>query len=194
MKKIEYGIKNVHFALRKYNTETGAVTYEKPIAIPYARSTDLAPQGDASKIYADNIMIYNALANQGYNGSLAFTAIQDIIYEKFLNYLKDTNGNLLEDADAKSPEFAMMFEFENDVKATRYIFYRCTLTRPNVSSSTKEKSINVDDKTLTISVLPDDELISGKTIVKAHTTENTSAEAYANWYENVSIPEIAPAA
>ena len=189
MPKIEYGIKNVYFAKRTEDA-SGNITYATPIAVPNARSTDLAAQGDQTAVYADNIQIYTTNTNQGYNGSLAFTYIPDEIREQFLNEKRDVSGNLFEDANAQQVTFAMMFQFETDVKAIRHLFYNCTLTRPNIASSTKETGVSVNDKSLTITALPDNKLLPGYDIVKIKTTETTEETVYNEWFNEVYIPEV----
>lgn len=189
MPKIEYGIKNVYFAIRK-RSEEGTISYDTPFAVPNARSTDMAPQGETTPIYADNVIVYTSNSNQGYSGSLAFTTIPDEVLEKLLGYIKDSKGNLLEDANAESVPFAMMFQFETDEKAVRHIFYNCTLARPNVASQTKEASVTVSDKTLTITAAPDSEILPGYTIVKGKSTKDTDATAYNSWFTSVQIPTL----
>lgn len=186
--KIEYGLQNVYVAKR--TVTDGTVTYGTPKAIPGAKSTDLAPTGETTPIYADNIEYITLNSNQGYNGSINFTVIPDWFLEEFMGYVKDANGMLVEDADAQPVPFALMFQFENDVKAKRHVFYNCVATRPNVASSTKEASITSNDKTLNITARVDSEIIEGRKFVKASTLPTTDAAKYNAWFTTVQIPTI----
>lgn len=188
MEKIEYGLQNVYVAKR--TVTDGTVTYGTPKAIPGAKSTDLAPTGETTPIYADNIEYITLNSNQGYNGSINFTVIPDWFLEEFMGYVKDANGMLVEDADAQPVPFALMFQFENDVKAKRHVFYNCVATRPNVASNTKEASITSNDKTLNITARVDSEVVSGRKFVKASTTQTTDEAKYNAWFTTVQIPTI----
>jgi phi13 family phage major tail protein len=187
--KIEYGLKNVYVAKR--TVTEGVVSYDTPVAIPYARSTDLAPTGETTPVYADNIEIETLNSNQGYSGTVNFTAIPDSFLETFLGFEKDENGVLVEDAEAQPVAFALMFQFENDVKAKRHVFYNCVATRPNVASNTKEASISVNDKTLNVTARADSEVVAGRTVVKGSTTADTNSTAYNAWFTAVQVPEFA---
>lgn len=188
MEKIEYGLQNVYVAKRTITD--GEVTYATPKAIPGAKSTDLAPTGETTPIYADNIEYITLNSNQGYNGNVNFTTIPDWFLKEFMGYIEDANGILVEDADAQPVPFALMFQFENDVKAKRHVFYNCVATRPNVASSTKEASITSNDKALAVTARVDSEIVEGRKFVKANTTPETDSAKYNAWFTNVQIPTI----
>ena len=184
--KINYGLKSVYVAKR---TDTGGViTYDTPVAVPYARSTDMSPEGDITKVFADNIQIYTAVSNQGYSGSLVFTNIPAFFKEEYLGDIVSSEGILVEDGDAQPQPFALLFQFENDVKATRHIFYNCIATRPNVASNTKEQSITANDDTLTVEARPDTLVVAGYNLVKGIANQDTDASAYNDWFTTVQVP------
>ena len=74
-----------------------------------------------------------------------------------------------------------MFEFDGDKSGRRYCFYKCSLTRPDVASKTKENTTDpqTDKVKITMVPRPDD----GR--VKIFTGSKTSKEAYDNWYTKV---------
>lgn len=143
--KIRYGLKNVHYAPITV-TETGAVEYGTPKAFKGAVSLTLdAETGDVTKFYADDSIYWQgAGANSGYTGSLEMASgdARDEFDCDCLGFTKDANGNILENADAKSTAFALLFEFTGDSSATRFVVYNCLATRPALSGSTKEDSIS----------------------------------------------------
>ena len=176
--KVKYNIKNVHIATR---TETeGAATYGTPIKWPGAKSISLEAQGEISKTYADGIVYYQSANNNGYEGDLEMMYFLDEIREAILKEVADSNEVLFEDANAKSVSFALMFEIDGDVKATRFVFYNCTMTRPSVESETTEDTIEPGTETATISCAPDE-----NGYVRAKTTAETDETAYNGWYTAV---------
>ena len=63
--RVKFNIHNVHYAVAK-----NGGGWDAPVAIPGAVSFSLEPQGDVSPFYADGMVYYNAVANNGYSGDL----------------------------------------------------------------------------------------------------------------------------
>lgn len=182
--KIKYGIKNVYYAVATIAADNSA-TYTTPVALPGAVSLSLEPQGDTNPFYADNIVYYTSVANNGYEGDLELAKVPESFLTDVLGYTADTNSVLYEDANAPVVHFALMFEFEGDVHAKRHVIYNCTATRPSVAGSTKEESIEPETETITITATTIRAL--DKDIVKASCTPTESAQ-YNAWTTTVYIP------
>lgn len=179
--KVKFNIKNVHVAIRKEDVP-GTVTYEKPFAIPGARSVSLEPQGEMTPFYADGVVYYKSSSNQGYEGDLEMALIPDEYREKVLGEVLDAAKVMFEDANVSPVQFALLFQIDGDKKSTRFCFYNCTSTRPTVESETVEDKTEPGTDTVTISCVPDsDGLVRGKT------TEETDAEVYDAWFNEVHV-------
>lgn len=188
--KIKYGIKNVTFFPATIAND-GTATYGTAISVPGAVSLSLDQQGEPNKFYADNIVYYTSVSNNGYEGDLELAMIPEAVLTGILGYFADANGVLVEDANAPVKHFAMAFQFEGDKHDRRHILYNCTMNRPSVAGSTKEESIEPQTETVTIiatSIYNDD---LKKDIVKASCIKADSATAYADWFTTAYQPEAA---
>lgn len=180
--KIKYGIKNAYYAVKT------AQGYAAPVAIPGAVSISLAPQGELYKFYADNIEYFRSATNNGYEGDLEVALLPDSFYTDVLgNIIDNTDKVMTEIADPGTVEFALGFQLEGDVKASRFWFYNCVATRPEVEGETKEQNIEVQTETVTISSTPGND-----GIVRVRTTAETTTTVYDGWFSAV-YPATAPA-
>lgn len=180
--KVKFNICNVHYALLAVSDD-GEVTFGTPVAIPGAVSLSLDPNGEPSIFYADGYAYYTISNNQGYEGDLEVAMVPESFRTDVLKETLDTNNVLLEDATVETAKFALLFEFDGDVKKIRHVLYNCTATRPSIESATNEDEIEVQTETLTITAAP---LEGG--FVKARTSDTTTETAYNNWYQEVYLP------
>lgn len=185
--KIKYGIKNVTLFPATIAAD-GSATYGEPIPVPGAVSLSLDQQGETTPFYADNIVYYTSVANNGYEGDLEVAKIPDAVLAGILGYVEDTNKVLIEDANAAVVHFALAFQFEGDVHAKRHILYNCTMNRPSVAGSTKEESIEPQTETVTITATTIYNATLDKDIVKASATQADSATQYAAWFTTAYQP------
>lgn len=181
--KVKYGLKNVHYAILSVG-EDGAATFNPPVPIPGAVNLSLDAAGDTSTFYADNMAYYVTAANDGYSGTLEMALIPDSFRKDVLGEVEDpTDKVLVENAAAEGKNFAFLFEFAGDQKATRHVLYNCTATRPSMSSATTTNTKEPNTDTLNLTASP---LANGN--VKAKTTAETTPEAYDGWFANVWQP------
>ena len=184
--KVKYNLKNVH-AAKLTETVTDGVstfTYAKPQAIPGAVSISLDAEGESSPFYADGIVYFRSVTNNGYSGDLEIALIPEWFRTEILREQLDAKGVLVENNDnAESVKFALLFEFDGDVRAIRHVLYNCSASRPSIESETKEDTIEPGTETLSITADP-----RADGLVKARTGDTTDAAAYAGWYNNVYIP------
>ena len=159
--KIKYNLKNVHIAKLTVSESNGATTYTygTPQAIPGAVSLSLDAEGENSPFYADGIVYYRAITNNGYSGDLELALVTNV----------------------EPVRFALLFEFDGDASAIRHVLYYCAVSaRPTLSSQTKEATIEPQTETLTISADPRPD-----GVIKARTGDATTAATYAAWYSAV---------
>lgn len=185
--KIKYGLKNVCYAVATIAAD-GSATYDTPVAFPGAVSLSLDPQGENTPFYADNIVYWVGVANTGYEGDLEIARVIDDFKKDVLGYKTDNKGVLVEDANANAVHFALLFQFEGDVKATRHVMYNCTATRPGANGSTKEDTVEPETESVTITATTIYNASYDTDIVKAETNEATDTTTYSGWFEAVYTP------
>lgn len=187
--KVEYGLSNVHYAT--YTESDGEITFDTPIPIPGAVSMESEPVGESTKFYADNMVYYVANSNQGYEATLNIAKIpQQFAIDALGEELDSTDNVLNELANSQGKPFALLFQFEGDVKATRHVLYNCTANRPTISSETKEEGTEITPSELTLNASPIK--IGDKLLVKTKTTATTTDSIYNSWFKKVYKKEVSP--
>ena len=184
--KIKYGIKSVYWAKATPSTSgDGTLTYSSPVAMPGAVSLSLDQQGELNQFFADNIVYFSSSANNGYQGDLEMALIPDNFRQQILGETLDAKGMYVERSSDSQAEFALLFQFEGDEKATKHCLYRCVASRPAVNGTTKEESIDPQTETITITAMPriNDEVVKARCPYTASTTSS-----YATWYNAVVEP------
>jgi phi13 family phage major tail protein len=182
--KVKYNLKNVHYALLNIDG-SGNVTYGTPVAIPGAVSISLDANGEPSNFYADGYAYYTISNNMGYEGDLEIAMVPESFRVDVLKEQLDDNNVLVENANVETANFALLFEFDGDVKKIRHVFYKCAASRPGIESQTNEDEIEVQTETLTLKATP---LASG--VVKAKTGDDTTDAVYQDWYSQVYMPSV----
>ena len=180
--KVKYNLKNAYYALLTMGEE-GAVTYGMPVALPGSVSLSLDANGEPENFYADGIAYYVINNNMGYDGDLELALIPESFRTDVLKEKLDSKGVLIENSDAELAQFALLFEFDGDVRHIRHVMYNCSASRPKIEGKTNEDKKEVQTETLTIKATP---LADGK--VKAKTGNTTDAAFYAGWYKAVYLP------
>jgi hypothetical protein len=102
--------------------------------------------------------------------------------------VNSTSGLRYEVQGAEPVHFALLFQFEGDDKNIRHVIYNCVATRPAVSGSTKEES--VEPQTETVDITATSIYVSAVTadVVKARAIEGTTA--YTSFFTAVQQPTV----
>jgi len=181
--KVKYNLCNVHFAPLVEGTN-GAISWDTPEPMPGAVSLSMDPAGEPESFYADGIEYFIINNNQGYEGDLELALIPENFRTKILNETKDSANVLVENANSQAGHFALLFEFDGDVKKVKHVLYNCSAARPSISSKTNEDTREIQTETLSLKARP---MASG--LVKAKTGDGTKATVFNNWYKKVYEPD-----
>lgn len=184
--KVKFGLEKVAVAVATISESDNSATYATPIDVPGARNISLAPQGELTKWYADNIAYYVINDNKGYEGDLEVARFPDAVMSSIWKIATAANGIKYEDADTEAVHFALLFEFKGDLKKTRHVFYNCVATRPAVASATQEDTTEPQTETTTITASPIYVTALSKNVVRASCVEGDTA--YSSWYTAVTLP------
>ena len=159
-------------------------SYATPKAIPGAVSISLDAEGESSPFYADGIVYFRSVTNNGYSGDLEMALVPEWFRTEILQEELDNKGVLIEKSDNReSVKFALLFEFDGDVNCICHVLYNCTSSRPSIESETKEDTIEPGTEKLTITADP-----RADGLVKARTGDTTDTATYAGWYQAVYLP------
>ena len=180
--KVKFNICNVHYAIVRLNID-GTATFDTPVPMPGAVSLSLDPNGEPKNFYADGFAYYTISNNMGYEGDLELALIPESFRKDVLKETLDSNGVLIESSNVETENFALLFEFDGDVRKIRHVMYYCSASRPTIESQTNEDEIEVKTEKLTIKAAP-----LGNGLVKAKTGDDTNDEVYLNWYSEVYLP------
>lgn len=190
MAKIKYGLSSVYYAIATIATN-GSATYSTPVAWPGAVNLSMDANGDNSIFYADNIAYYVANGAAGYTGSLETALVPQSFLTDVLGMIKDTKGVIAEDMSAPIVHFALLFQFEGDVSATRHVLYNCTASRPAVGSTTKTDTVEVQTETVNLVASSVYNSGLGCDVVKAKTGDTIDSTTYNGWFSAVYQPTAA---
>lgn len=182
--KVKYGLKNVYYAVAHIAATNGTATYDTPVAWPGAVELSLDPEGETSKFYADNIAYAQFSANAGYSGSFESALIPESFKTGVLGEVADTTGVIYEKAEGSAQPFALLFQFEGDDSATRHVLYNCVASRPSISGSTTEESIEAQTESVDLTVSSIHNVTLNADIVKSRCPASVST-TYNGWFSAV---------
>jgi phi13 family phage major tail protein len=184
--RVVFGLKNAHYSVITEG-EDGSVTYATPVGLDGSVELTLEPRGETTDFYADDILYYTTVSNQGYECTLTVANLtRDFRTAVLGESLEGTDNVLTENTNNRPRKIALMFEFDGDQKAVRHCLYFCTVNRPSLGSATKTETAEPRTQELTLIASPRPE----DGIVKRSTTGDTPAAVYDAWYTAVYTPAV----
>lgn len=181
--KVQFNLKNVYYAILTEAVTDGETTYTwgTPVHVPGAVNLNLNAQSELSPFYADGIVYYQSVSQNGYEGDLEMAKFPDqMLQEVWGMKLGETSKVLTENIKTEPKAFALLFQIDGDADNERYVMYNCKGTKPGISSTTNTNTKEPQTQTSTISATP---LEDGD--VFARTTAETPAETKTNWFSSV---------
>ncbi|MEK5058647.1 phage tail protein [Paenibacillus sp. FSL H7-0326] len=184
--KVVFGFRNVHVAFMDAEA-TEQPAWETPIPLPGAVRFTPEVVGETTPFYADDTTYYAVDTNNGYTAELEIALLPDDLKIRMLGWKRDTNGMIVEVADGVGEQFALLGQVAGDQRNRRFVYYKCSATRPAKELTTKGESteVNTDVVNLTISPIEiDDEMI-----VKGDIELNdTNATVFNSFFNSVYLP------
>lgn len=187
--KVQFNLKNVHYATMTTDGDTPA--WDTPVAVPGAVTLTLDPQGDVTPFYADGIVYYQSVANNGYSGDLEIARYPDAMLKDVWGFTEDeTDHVLIENAEVEPKAFALLYQIDGDADNQYYCLYNCTGTRPGIGSTTNTETKEPQTQSSTISAVP---LEDGKVMARttAQTPENIKTAWFTKVYEKTALQTLA---
>lgn len=197
-KKVQFGIKDITlWALTEEVTTTGVtMTYGDAIPLSGTTKIDLSPNGsDPTPFYADDVQYYvTAGKSSGFTGSFDNALITEAIKTTFLNYVTDSNGNIVELADSETKYFAMAFAKESNDGDIRFLLPKCSFGRLGIKGDTTTDTVTPETENLGITAVPTTKkfTISGEEyqICSVVTGENTTTASFNAWFTTPQLPNV----
>ena len=183
--KLTFGLSRLAFAVATI-ADDGSATYTTPIENPGAISISMDPQGDLRPFRADNMNYYVFDDFTGYQGDVEVARFVDAIMAAIWHEATAANSIKYEATGLEAVHFAVLFEFKNDAKRTRHVFYNCVGTRPSVASATTGETVEPQTEKTTLTATPIYVPAISKNVIKARCEEGDAA--YNNWYTAVAQP------
>ena len=90
MNKVKYNLKNVYYSLLTETVgDSGTTTYNyaTPVAIPGAVNLSLDEESSNDPFYADGIVYFRAISNNGYSGDLEVALLPEKFRKRSLIHL-----------------------------------------------------------------------------------------------------------
>lgn len=181
--KVQFNLKNVHYAVMTETVGTdGTISYSyaTPVAVPGAVSLSLDPAGSVEPFYADGIVYYNSIANQGYSGDLEMARFPDDMLVDIWGMTESTDHVLVENSSAEPAAFALLYQIDGDQTEQYYALYNVTGTRPGIGGSTTTDTKTPQTQSSSITAAP-----RGDGIVLARTKDDTTTAVKTAWFSSV---------
>lgn len=180
--KVQFGLKNVHYSIQ--TETTSGITFGTPVPVKGAVALNLDPNSSVTPFYADNMVYYNAVANNGYTGSIELAKIPDAMLSDIWGMAKNSDGVIVEQNNVEPKNFALLYQIDGDADEEYYVLYNCTATKPAIGSATTNENKEPQTQSCDLTAVA---LADGK--VMARTTDTTATATKTGWFSAVYVPQ-----
>ena len=181
--KVQFNLKNVHYSILTETIVSGSPSYSwaTPVKVPGAVSLSLEAQSELSPFYADGIVYYQTVSQNGYQGDLEMAKFPDAMLQAVWGMTLGSSSKVLtENVTVEPKAFALLFQIDGDADEELYVMYNCKGTKPGIASQTNTDTKEPQTQTSTISATP---LEDGR--VFARTTNETPTATKTAWFNSV---------
>lgn len=183
--KVQFNLKNVYYAILTEIVNNGETEYswDTPVHVPGAVNLSLEAQSELSPFYADGIVYYQTVSQNGYSGDLEMAKFPDQMLKDVWGMTEGTASKVLtENVGVEPKAFALFFQIDGDADSELYVMYNCKGTKPGIASTTNTDTKEPQTQTSTISATP---LENGD--VFARTTSDTPDAIKNSWFDSVFV-------
>lgn len=183
--KVQFNLKNVYYSILTETVNNGETQYSwaTPVHVPGAVNLSLEAQSELSPFYADGIVYYQTVSQNGYQGDLEMAKFPDQMLKDVWGLTEgETSKVLTENVNVEPKAFALLFQIDGDAGSEMYVMYNCKGTKPGISSTTNTDTKEPQTQTSTISATP---LEDGN--VFARTTSDTPDATKNSWFDSVFV-------
>jgi phage major tail protein, phi13 family len=195
MAKIKYGLRNVFWALVTETTVDNVTTssYGSLNSWPGAVNLSLSANQDKVVFRADDSDYYVSYGEGQYEGSLETALIPEALKAALGWVNRDDNDIAVESSeDYKTTKYvALLFEFQNDTKATRHCLYKVSFSRADLAGQTTGEGGQIEPQTETVNLTAVPRADADR-YIHAYADENSDSAAYSAWYTAVPVPTFTP--
>lgn len=184
--KFHFGLKNVHYYPVTWDEALKKLTFGAGIPWQGAVSLSTEVSGDPNNVYADDGVYAIMEAIPSEELELEMYKVPEDFQVTCLGAKKDKDGNIVDSDDDKPSYFALAFEFDQDTKARRYLYFYCKAAKPGDESETKKESN--EPKSIKIKVKAAGLPGIGRRKVSSSETKD---EVYNAWYSAPTVPKFA---
>lgn len=153
--KVEFGLSNVHIGTYEYDIAAGTVTLGDPMTVPGAVSLSLDVDTEDYKFYADDVVYYSSITDNGESGELTMANFPDEFKLNFLPYKKLEDGGLAKIKGERAKDVYIAFEGKGDKHKRRHILFNVALGAIKREHKTIEGSEEVEVETIGVTLTGD---------------------------------------
>ncbi len=179
------GVRDLHIAKVLTDNVGVTATWETPTRVPSLVGIEISDNTDSTTFYSDDCAEEVINSFGGKEVTITLGKLSNELEAKITgNEYDEATGAMVQIADAKAPEVAIMFRAPKSNGKFQYcVLYKGVLTREGASYATKEDSVESQDVTLKGVFMPLQS--NGKISMKVDTDVSGSNTIVSKWFTEV---------